>query len=84
MGASKCEKYALLIEIILLLFTAAIPMRTLVFISFLCFYYASVGGATDAYGSRFVYVCMYLSVCPSVRLSVYGGRISRRSLKTKH
>ena len=33
-------------------------------------HYASVGGVTEAYGSRFVYVCMYVSVCPSVRLSV--------------
>ena len=31
----------------------------------------------EAYGSRFVYVCMYVSVCLSV------GKISRRSLKTK-
>ena len=31
-----------------------------------------VGGATEAYGSRFVYVCMYvcMSVCLTVRPSV--------------
>ena len=40
--------------------------------------YASVGGATEAYGSRFVYVCISLSAGLSV------GRISRCSLKTKH
>ena len=32
-------------------------------------FYASVGGDTEAYGSWFVYVCMYLSAWPSVCLS---------------
>ena len=37
-----------------------------------------VGGRShEAYSSSFVYVCMYVCMCPSV------GRISSRSLNTK-